>query len=168
MYGSRAVTLLVLISDDVINRILKLDIQTNILVYVTRCCTDLTSKVLKERTFGQSSALLWTPFGVSKLKKEAAQDRLSLHMSKYHIVGNHVSRLIYHIDEHARLRQACAYAQSLQSLLCSCSFTMFWCTVNRVLTGHSKKDKTMVLKTYGSLMKVESIVECSNTTFDLH
>ena len=58
MYGSRAITLLVLISDDVINRILKLDIQTNILVYVTRCCTDLTSKVLKERTFGQSSALL--------------------------------------------------------------------------------------------------------------
>ena len=59
MYGSRAVTLLVLISDDVINRILKLDIQTNILVYVTRCCTDLTSKVLKERTFCQSSALLF-------------------------------------------------------------------------------------------------------------
>ena len=58
MYRSRAVTLLVLISDDVINRIMKLDIQTNILVYVTRCCTDLTSKVLKERTFGQSSALL--------------------------------------------------------------------------------------------------------------
>ena len=58
MYGSRAVTLLVLISDDVINRILKLNIQTNILVYVTRCCTDLASKVLKERTFGQSSALL--------------------------------------------------------------------------------------------------------------
>ena len=60
MYGSRAVTLLVLISDDVINRILKLDIQTNILIYVTRCCTDLTSKVLKERTFGQSSALLYS------------------------------------------------------------------------------------------------------------
>ena len=58
MYGSRAVTLLVLISGNVINRILKLDIQTNILVYVTRCCTDLTSKVLKERTFGQSSAVL--------------------------------------------------------------------------------------------------------------
>ena len=50
--------MLVLISDDVINRILKLDIQTNILVYVTRCCTDLTSKVLNERTFGQSSAVL--------------------------------------------------------------------------------------------------------------
>ena len=59
MYGSRAVTPLVLISDDVINRILKLDIQTNILVYVTRCCTDLTSKVLKEMTFGLSSALLY-------------------------------------------------------------------------------------------------------------
>ena len=58
MYNSRAVTPRVLISDDVINRILKLDIQTNILVYVTRCCTDLTSKVLKERTFGQSSAVL--------------------------------------------------------------------------------------------------------------
>ena len=60
MYGSRAVTLLVLISDDVINRILKLDIQTNILVYVTRCCTDLSSKVLKERTCGQSSAVLYS------------------------------------------------------------------------------------------------------------
>ena len=60
MYGSRAVTLLVLISDDVINRILKLDKQTNILVYVTRCCTDLTSKVLKERNFCQSSAVLFT------------------------------------------------------------------------------------------------------------
>ena len=58
VYGSRAVTLLVLISDDVINRFLKLDVQTNILVYVTRCCTDLTSKVLKERTFTQSSAVL--------------------------------------------------------------------------------------------------------------
>ena len=57
-YGSRAVTLLVLISDDVLNRILKLYIQTSILVYVTRCCTDLTSKVLKERAFGQSSAVL--------------------------------------------------------------------------------------------------------------
>ena len=60
MYGSRAVTPLVLISDDVINRILKLDMQTNILVYVSRCCTDLTSKVLKERTFSQSSAVLYT------------------------------------------------------------------------------------------------------------
>ena len=60
MYGSRAVTPLVLISDNVINQIPKLDIQTNILVYVTRCCTDLTSKVLKERTFGQSSAVLIT------------------------------------------------------------------------------------------------------------
>ena len=65
MYSSRAVTLLVLISDDVINRILKLDIQTNILVYVTRCCTDLTSKVLKERTFGQSSALLLHPLALT-------------------------------------------------------------------------------------------------------
>ena len=67
MYGSRAVTPLVLISDDVINRILKLDIQTYILVYVIRCCTDLTSKVLKERTFGQSSAVL------RSLRYEAAQ-----------------------------------------------------------------------------------------------
>ena len=58
MYGSRAITPFVLISDDVINLILKLDIQTNILVYVTRCCTDLTSKVIKERTFGQSSTVL--------------------------------------------------------------------------------------------------------------
>ena len=75
MYGSRAVTLLVLISDDVINRILKLDIQTNILVYVTRCCTDLTSKVLKERTFGQSSALLLMT-DVSLMKVKVLQNAL--------------------------------------------------------------------------------------------
>ena len=33
-------------------------------------------------------------------------------------------------------------------------------TVKPVLSGHSKTDKTKVLKTNGSLMKVESIAEC--------
>ena len=41
-----------------------------------------------------------------------------------------------------------------------------------VLSGHSKKDKTKVLNTNGSLMKVESVAECSLgafcNTFDLH
>ena len=37
-------------------------------------------------------------------------------------------------------------------------------TVKPVLSGHSKIDKTKVLKTNGSLMKVESIVECSWTS----
>ena len=41
-----------------------------------------------------------------------------------------------------------------------------------VKSGHSKKDKTKVLKTDGSLMQVESIAECSYgvfcNTFDLH
>ena len=45
-------------------------------------------------------------------------------------------------------------------------------TVKPVLSGHSKIDKTKVLKTNGSLMKVESISECSLgafcKTFDLH
>ena len=36
-----------------------------------------------------------------------------------------------------------------------------------VLSGHPKTDKTKVLKTNGSLTKVESIAECCNT-FDLH
>ena len=36
-----------------------------------------------------------------------------------------------------------------------------------VLSGHSKIDKTKILMTYGSLMKVESIAECSHN-FDLH
>ena len=44
--------------------------------------------------------------------------------------------------------------------------------VKPVLSGHSKIDKTMVLKTNGSLMKVESIAERSQgafcSTFDLH
>ena len=47
-------------------------------------------------------------------------------------------------------------------------------TVKPILSGHSKLDKTKVLKTNGtcSLMKVESIAECSLgafcNTFDLH
>ena len=45
-------------------------------------------------------------------------------------------------------------------------------TVKPVLRGHLKKDKTKVLKTNGSLMKVESIAECFKrafcNTFDLH
>ena len=45
-------------------------------------------------------------------------------------------------------------------------------TVKPVLSSHSKIDKTKVLKTNGSLMKVDSIAECSLgafcNTFDLH
>ena len=45
-------------------------------------------------------------------------------------------------------------------------------TVKPVLSGLSKIDKIKVLKTNGSLMKVESIAECSLgafcNTFDLH
>ena len=45
-------------------------------------------------------------------------------------------------------------------------------TVKPVLSGHSKIDKTKVLKTNGSIMKVESIAKCSLgafcNTFDLH
>ena len=39
-------------------------------------------------------------------------------------------------------------------------------TVKPVLSSHSKIDKTKILMTNGSLMKVESIAECN--TFDLH
>ena len=45
-------------------------------------------------------------------------------------------------------------------------------TVKPVLSSYSKIDKTKVLKTNGSLMKVKSIAECSLggfcNTFDLH
>ena len=45
-------------------------------------------------------------------------------------------------------------------------------TVKPVLSSHSQIGKTNVLKTNGSLMKVESIAECSLgafcNTFDLH
>ena len=46
------------------------------------------------------------------------------------------------------------------------------CIVNPVLSNHSKIDKTKVLKKKNSLMKDESIAECSLgafcNTFDLH
>ena len=46
-------------------------------------------------------------------------------------------------------------------------------TVKPVLSGHSKIDKTKILMTNGSLMKVESIAECFPlgafcNNFDLH
>ena len=45
-------------------------------------------------------------------------------------------------------------------------------TVKPVLSGHSNIDKTKILKTNSSLMKVEIIAECSLgafcNTFDLH
>ena len=45
-------------------------------------------------------------------------------------------------------------------------------TVKPVLSGHSKIDKAKILMINGSLMKVESIAECSLVafcnTFDLH
>ena len=45
-------------------------------------------------------------------------------------------------------------------------------TVNPFLSGHAKLDKTQILMTSGTLMKVESIAECSMwsilQTFDLH
>ena len=45
-------------------------------------------------------------------------------------------------------------------------------TIKPVLRGYSKIDKRKVLKTNGSLMKVESIAECTLgafcNTFDLH
>ena len=37
--------------------------------------------------------------------------------------------------------------------------------VKPVLSSHTKRDKTKVLKTSGSLMKVESIAECSTGVF---
>ena len=41
------------------------------------------------------------------------------------------------------------------------TFEIFRSTVKPVLSGHSKIDKTKILKTKGSLMKVESIAEHS-------
>ena len=52
-------------------------------------------------------------------------------------------------------------------------FKMHKITVKLVLSGHSKTNKTKILMTNDSLMKVESIAECSPlgafcNTFDLH
>ena len=50
------------------------------------------------------------------------------------------------------------------NMLISFELTRQWpnvSTVKPVLSGHSKIDKTKVLMTNGSLMKVESIAECS-------
>ena len=46
------------------------------------------------------------------------------------------------------------------SLISACFIHFLVSTVKPVLSGHSKIDKTKVLMTNGSLMKVESIAEC--------
>ena len=55
---------------------------------------------------------------------------------------------------------------------CHTVLNMLLCTVKHVLSGHSKIDKIKVLMENGSLMKAESIVECSLgafcNTFDLY
>ena len=48
-----------------------------------------------------------------------------------------------------------------QMLLCNSVHTFIESAVKPVLSGHSKIDKTMILMKNGSLMKVESIAECS-------
>ena len=57
-------------------------------------------------------------------------------------------------------------------LLMSAFMISFVLTIKPVLSGYSKIDKTKILKINGSLMKVESIAECSLgafcNTFDLH
>ena len=59
----------------------------------------------------------------------------------------------------------------LNQLLKKLGYYHIYSTVKPVLSGHSKIDKTKVLKTKGGLMKVESIAECSTgafcNTFDL-
>ena len=50
-------------------------------------------------------------------------------------------------------------------------YCYFHSTVKPVLRGHSKVDKTKILTTNGSLMKVKSIAECFGAfcnTFDLN
>ena len=55
-----------------------------------------------------------------------------------------------------------AYLSSWAMGSCPVQFIATYNTVKPVLSGHSKIEKTKVLKTNGSLMKVESIAECSS------
>ena len=41
------------------------------------------------------------------------------------------------------------------------AFAISTCTVKHVLSGHPKIDKTKILMTNGSLMKVKNVAECS-------
>ena len=54
----------------------------------------ISEPLLAPLIFYDSYATDQTSFGFSKIKK-ATHARLRLHLSKCHIVGNHMSRLIY-------------------------------------------------------------------------
>ena len=66
-------------------------------------CADWSEPLLVAWIFFEYKTSARIFFGVSKLK-EAANARLSLHLSKCHIVGNHMSRLIYFFEENVRLQ----------------------------------------------------------------
>ena len=56
------------------------------------------------------------------------------------------------------------FYHSLKTQTCDCKTALFEVTmhtVKTVLSGYSLIDKTQILMTNGSLMKVESIAECS-------
>ena len=60
-----------------------------------------------------------------------------------------------------RLPQTCTLCLKMPTIGLTFSNSVGYCTVKSVYSGHSKIDKTKVLTTIGSLMKVESIAEWS-------
>ena len=59
--------------------------------------------------------------------------------------------------------------RSVVFLLCKCSLLPENpITIKPVLSGHSKIGKTNVIKTNGSVMKVESITKCSLEHSEMH
>ena len=60
------------------------------------------------------------------------------------------------LDIEAKISVAKAFAAHTNT------HTHLGCTVEHVLCGHSKIDKTKINLTNGSLMKVKSIAECSH------
>ena len=73
----------------------------------------------------------------------------------------------YHCLQHQCIAELvkCAYQDNYGKIdshhILQDSFAYLGYTVKPVLSGHSKIDKTKILKTNSSLMKVKSIAECS-------
>ena len=102
-------------------------------------------------------------------------DNVTTYFVKLNIImvnseGASACRVINHRD--ARFVQSRSYLYSRYVLYFYRQLHRIHITVNPVLSGHSKIDKTKILMRDGSLMKVESIAECSlgafYNTFDLH
>ena len=106
----------------------------------------VASFLILDITFFQGQFLLDNFIDKDKHYEFPIELMVSSSFLHYHL-GLDVTKPVFGVSDKVRLKTDCSATET---------------TVKPVLSGHSKIGKTKILLTNGSLMKVESIVECSH------